>query len=207
MDKLRRALAFALFDTGAIKFGKFKLALHKKNPNAPLSPFYIDLRVLQSFPEVIRGAADALVAKIKEAKLDPDRISGIPEAAIPLASLVMDRTWIPMITLRKSGKTHGISGKIMGMFRKGQVVLPIDDLVTRADTKIETIHALEANGLLVKDLLVLIDREQGGREQLKRAGYNLHAVLGIRELLALYQQRDKISQGLHREALAYLENF
>lgn len=197
-------LAEAIFDAGAIKFGSFKLKLHEKDPEAPLSPLYVDLRILQSFPHIIREIADVFVVKMEEEGLLPDIVSGIPDAAVPIATLVMDRTRIPMITLRKSEKTHGISSKIMGVFESQQEVLLMDDLITKGDSKLEAIRALEELGLIIEDLLVLVDREQGGKEQLAKEGYNLHSIFLITRLLALYQKRGRITPKKCQEVLTYL---
>jgi len=204
MDKTE--LALALFDIGVIEFGAFKLKLHEKNPDAPLSPFYIDLRKLQSFPLVARKVAIALVDKMRELEIKPDRISGIPEAFVPIVALMMDWGNIPMITLRNNKKIHGISQDIMGVFEKGQEVLLVDDTVTNAHTKLEAIQKMEANDLVVNNLLVVVDRQQGGRPELKEKGYELYSLFSIEDLLNLYLQEGRISPEKYNESMAYIIN-
>ncbi len=199
-------IALALFNIGVIEFGAFKLKLHEKNPDAPLSPFYIDLRKLQSFPSVAREIAIALVNEMKELDIKPDRISGIPEAFVPIVALMMDRGNIPMITLRNNKKVHGISQDIMGVFEKGQEVLLVDDTVTNAHTKLEAIQKMEENGLVVNNLLVVVDRQQGGRPELKEKGYELYSLFSIEDLLNLYLQEGRITPEKCAESLAYITN-
>lgn len=198
-------IARKLFEIGAVKFGGFRLKLHQKNPNAPLSPFYIDLRVLQSYPQAIKQVANIFIEQTAKENLRPDLISGIPDTATAIAALIMAKTEIPMITLRQHKKNYGIASTIIGNYQKGQEVLLIDDLVTKADTKLEIITALEKAGLQVKDVLVLIDREQGGKQVLVKKGYNFHAIFGARELFKLYRNVKIISQDKYEEVIHYLD--
>ncbi len=106
------------------------------------------------------------------------RYADIPMAATPLVAILMHQTRVPMITPREA-KTHGLAqGWMNGDFSRGETALVIDNLVTHADSKLEAIRVLEDNGLKVRDVAVLIDREQGEPEQLAAAGYTLHAALG-----------------------------
>ncbi len=133
-----RELVLQLFDIGAIKFGAFKLKLHEKKPDAPLSPLYIDLRILRSFPAVM----DLAIHVYKELihGLNFDLIADVPTAATPIVAILSHELKIGMISPRKDEKEHGIMAKIDGVFQKGNVVLLVDDLVTQADSKLEAIH-------------------------------------------------------------------
>lgn len=200
-----RELALKLFDAGAIKFGAFKLKLHEKQPDAPLSPIYIDLRLTRSVPALLRYIAIALYQKIKTDFISFDKIADIPTAATPIVTTLANSSMLSMIS-PKISKTHGLSGDIDGIFEPGQKVLLIDDLVTTADSKIEVAEIFENNRLIVKDVLVLVDREQGGEQALLQAGYKLHSVFKITDMLKLYLEMDKISQEKYDEAMAYLAN-
>lgn len=207
LTERQKKLALSLFDVGAIQFDfsrGWRLKLHEKHPDAPLSPFYIDLRRLQSKLTVKREAVAALTEQAKGLKYDC--IVGIPLAAVPLASSMADKTGKPQITPRMDKKTHGQTGKIDGVFQKGEVALVIDDLVTRADSKLEVIRVLEDNELVVKDVVVIFDREQKGAEQLAEKGYTLHAALKIRPALKFYARIGKITQEQLDHILEYLED-
>ena len=201
---LLERLALHLFDIGAIKFGAFKLKLHEKYPEAPLSPIYVDLGILRSHPEVMDEAVEAYMQELE--RIDPtvDLIADIPTAATPIVSILMSKTRIPMITPKKL-KTHGIASKIEGKFQAGQRVFLIDDLITKAGSKLEAAETLEDSGLLVENILVLVDREQGGVEILKKHDYNLYAIFKITDLLHLYLEKEKISQEEYNETIAYLK--
>jgi len=198
----QEALALDLFEIKAIKFGAFKLKLHEKVPEAPLSPIYIDLRILRSFPKALRRTVEALKELI--IGLDFDLLADIPTAATPLVAVLSYELEIPMISPRKDEKTHGLSRRIDGVFQQGQTVLLLDDLITKADSKFEAIQSLQENGLRVRDVVVLVDREQGGARQLKEAGYTLHSVFKLGELLHYYFRQGRLEKTRYEEILRYL---
>ncbi len=195
------SLADILYGIGGVKLGAFKLKLHEKNPDAPLSPIYVDLRLLRSYPDKMGKVVE--VFKDMSQGLQFDCYADVPTAATPIVAVLSYVTGIPMITPREA-KTHGAVGNIDGTFQSGQTVLLVDDLVTKADSKLEAIRTLEGNGLEVHDVLVLVDREQGGPEQLKEAGYNLHAAFKLSTLLAWYRDFGKLEPAKYEEVMAYL---
>lgn len=182
-----------LFDMGAIKFGDFKLKLHDLHPKAPLSPIYIDLRVLRRFPKSKKIAIDAYQELIKP--LYFDLLADIPTAATPFVASLSDRLGVGMITPRTDSKGHGSGAKIDGYLTtdKGKTALLIDDLVTKADSKLEAAEILLQEGLKVFDVVVLIDREQGGKEELAEKGLALHSALKLAEMLDYYKRVNKIN--------------
>lgn len=115
----QEAFADSLFEIGAIKFGAFRLKLHERNPEAPLSPYYVDLRVLPRFPEVMIQAARAYGQVARQAG-QYDVVMGIPEAGNSLATAFSLRTGTPQIYLRKEEKIgHGIPGNFMTPINQG----------------------------------------------------------------------------------------
>ena len=204
LTEAKKALALGLFDIGAIRFGQFRLKLHEKNPNAPLSPIYIDLRILRSFPDVMDSAIKVYTELTSGLKFDC--YADVPTAATPIVAILSHNTRIPMISPRKDEKKHGIKRPIDGTFREGQVALLVDDLITLADSKLEAISALEENGLKVHDVVVLVDREQGGVRELKKRGYSCHVAFKLKELLKFYLEMAKITRDQYERTITYLEN-
>lgn len=203
----QKVLALSLFDIGAIKFDfkeGWRLKLHEKHPKAPLSPFYIDLRILQSHLEAKKKAVSALMELSRD--LEFDLLAGIPLAAVALVSTLADKIDTPQITPRMKKKTHGEIRKIDGNYEKGQIVLLIDDLVTKAGSKLEAVKVLESNGLKVKDVAVIFDRQQGGKQELAEKGYSLYSALEVKPILKFYSQEGKVSKGQLDKVLEYLEN-
>jgi orotate phosphoribosyltransferase len=202
------SLAMGLFEAGCVQLGRFKLK------SGLISPIYLDLRLLVSDPAVLWQAAGALaeiVCGLPGPDCQPtrpvltfDRIAAIPYAALPIGvalSLTIDR---PMIYPRKEVKAYGTSRPIEGRFEPGEKVLVLDDLITRGDSKLEAIALLEEAGLVVEDILVIIDRQQGGAATLAEHGYQLHSILTLREMLDILARREAITPGQHAEVLEYL---
>jgi uridine monophosphate synthetase len=202
LTERQRTLADELLKTGAIKFGAFRLKLHEKQPDAPLSPIYVDLRVLQSSPDALDTAVGAMAEMIDSHGLKFSRYAGIPVAATPLVAVLSHMTRIPMITPREV-KTHGSGETINGSFNPGETVIVIDDVVSRGESKLEAIGVLESHGLLVRDVAVLVDREQGGAAQLAAAGYTLHAVLELSRALRYWHDTGALDEATLARVRSY----
>jgi uridine monophosphate synthetase len=202
LTETKTKLALSLFDIGAIKFGAFKLKLHDTKPDAPLSPIYVDLRILRSFPDVMDSAVEVYAEITKGLRFDV--YADVPTAATPIVAVLSHKTRIPMISPRKDDKQHGTKRPIDGSFHQGEVALLIDDLITLASSKLEAISVLEENGLHVHHVVVLIDREQGGVQELKNRGYACHAAFKLRELLDVYLQTGKIGRIEYSRTTSYL---
>jgi uridine monophosphate synthetase len=191
------ALAADLVKSQCVRFGQFKLK------SGAMSPIYIDLRRLVTHPDVLKRVAQAY-AKILEG-LEFDRLVGIPYAALPIATAIALEMNRPLIYPRREAKDYGTQASIEGDFVPGETVVVIDDLATTGETKIETIERLQAAGLKVKDIVVLIDREQGAGAYLKARGYDYYAVAGLRGLLGQWQASEAISAAQVAEVEAFLQ--
>jgi uridine monophosphate synthetase len=190
------ALAQDLVSSQCVRFGQFTLKSGK------LSPIYLDLRRLVTHPIILRRVAQAY-AKILNG-LTFDRIVGIPYAALPIATAIALEMNRPLIYPRREAKDYGTRASIEGDFNAGETVVVIDDLATTGETKIEIIERLEAAGLKVIDIVVLIDREQGAQAYLKERGYNYYAVTGLRNLLNEWKMNGTISDAQFEEVEAFL---
>lgn len=163
---------------GALKFGAFKLTSGK------ISPYYIDLRIIPSFPDAFQRVCNLQAAFIKEeiGVKSFDRIAGIPIAGIPFASLIAYKLKKPFLYIRKGVRLHGRKKRIEGILTPGDHVLLIDDLITTGLSLIEAKKVIEAEGGVTTDAVVLLDREEKGREKLDKNGIKLHALLKISEI-------------------------
>jgi uridine monophosphate synthetase len=178
-------LADGLLATGCIKFGQFTLKSGK------ISPIYIDLRQLISFPGLLDQVARAYIPILNE--LSFDRLAGLPYSALPIATAIcMEAGW-PFIYPRKEAKSYGTKAEIEGIFQPGEHVAIIDDLATTGSSKFEAIEKLASVGLEIVDVVVLIDRQSGAKETINNAGYQLHSVTNLSDLLDYYEATGKVS--------------
>ena len=180
------ALADGLLEAGCIKFGEFTLKSGLK------SPIYIDLRQIITYPKLLAQIGEAYLPLIRELKFD--RLAGLPYAAIPIATAISLAGNYPMIYPRKEVKTYGTKAEIEGEFHAGETALVIDDLATTGGSKFEAIEKLTGAGLMVKDVVVLVDRQSGAKESLEQAGFHLHAVLTISEMLDHWEKTGKVEK-------------
>jgi uridine monophosphate synthetase len=191
-------IADGLLDAGCVKFGEFTLKSGLK------SPIYIDLRLIISHPKLLEQVGAAYLPILKN--LEFQRIAGLPYAAIPIATAISLLGGYPMIYPRKEIKGYGTKAEIEGVYHAGEIVVVIDDLATTGLSKFEAIARLTDAALIVRDVVVLIDRQSGAREALEQAGLRMHAVLTITGLLDHWEKTGRISRENVTQTRRFLEN-
>lgn len=192
-----KPLIFSLHSIGAIRFGNFTLK------NGEKSKIYIDLRQIISYPDVLRAVAETIWQQINGYPLDV--ICGVPYTALPIATCIALQQNLPMVMRRKEKKDYGTRQIIEGAFETGQKCVIIEDIITTGSSIIETADDLEVAGLKIRDVAVLIDREQGGAANLKHKHYALHAAFTLKDILQTLihsdelksEERDIVSNLIH----------
>ena len=221
MTSIEECLARKFFELGAIKIDiirGFKLKLHEENPDAPLSPLFFNLRA-NNHPK--QGPLDAeVITKIgwglynmAATQLRYDCVCGVPLAGEPFARAFANASapWRRplVIKLKKEVLPNGerrVTGPWTGtdnIFSDANTLL-IDDLITGAHSKLEAIRALELAGAKVRDVLVIVDREQGGSKQLEEAGFNVYSMFTISQLVEFYFKEGMISENQHGAIQYYI---
>jgi uridine monophosphate synthetase len=189
-------IAQALDGLGAVKFGSFTLK------SGATSPVYIDLRMLAGDPVLLGQVARAYGALLEG--LSFDRLAAIPLAGLPIGTAVALATDRPMVYPRPTVKQHGTGQSVEGPFQAGETVVVIDDLISSGLSKREAIAPLEAAGLKVRDVVVLIDREGGGAADLAAAGYRLHAVLTLTQIVDHLHAAGRLDDAMRRTVLDFV---
>jgi uridine monophosphate synthetase len=190
-------LADGLLEKGCVKFGEFTLK------SGLISPIYIDLRQLISHPSLLAQVAEAYLPILE--KLHFARLAALPYAAIPIATAISLKAGYPMIYPRKEAKTYGTKAEIEGEYQPGETVVVIDDLATTGGSKFEAIEKLTSAGLEVHDVVVLVDRQSGAKEALAEAGFSLHGVLTISDLLDHWESAGKVAPDKISATRAFLQ--
>jgi len=186
MEKEIKEIVLELFAIDAIRFGEFTLK------SGLSSPIYIDMRLIISYPKLLKNISRALWSLA--ARLNFDHICGVPYTALPVATAISLEHDIPMLLRRKEVKEYGTKKSIEGVFKLKERCLIIEDVVTSGSSILETASALEKEGIVVEDALVILSREQGGREKLKERGIFLHPLLTIFDLLKLLFHEKRITE-------------
>ncbi|MDP2949133.1 MAG: phosphoribosyltransferase family protein [Chloroflexota bacterium] len=199
-------LAKALWDLGAIQFGDFTLGrttLH--------SPIYINLRLLVSKPRALRRAASLMhhevrtLQSMRHPHVAPfDRVAGIPFGGLHLATAFSLMSNVPMVYVHPSKDREAAKPFVEGIHQRGETVLLLDDLVTGGGNVIETAAFLGMAGLKVKDVVVLLDRQEGAKQRLKANGYNLISILELETMLNYLMASGKIEEDWYRKSINYV---
>lgn len=217
-----RELALALFDAGAFldkrrsPEGKgFRLKLHEKDPNAPLSPFYLNLRTADNpkpgplTAELVGRIGSAMYLLVEEKGVPYHAIAGIPRAGEPFANAFLAAIQGEPVPLHRFEKVEEGGMRRIGALtppplRKGNRLLLIDDLVTGADTKLEAVGSAQEAGFVVHNIAVLLDRQQGGSADLLQRGIHVWAAFTIGDLLWTYVEEQRIAHADYVECANYL---
>ena len=145
-----------------------------------------------------------LVEAVKEV-VQPDVVAGAETAGIPLSTAISLKTKIPMIYVRKRPKSYGRKEQIEGVLKKDDKVILIDDMATNAFSKLTFIEGIKNSGGVVQDVLIVLDREQGGVENLAKENVKLHSLITLKELLDYMKDNSLIEEEKYNEVLDYLE--
>lgn len=173
----KEELCDVLLRTGSLKFGTFKLA------SGILSPYYVDLRIIPSDPEAFRRVINYYLALVEPNMVKRvQRLAGIPTAGIAYAAVLAFKLSKPFLYVRKEAKEHGRERRIEGLLQPGDKVLVLDDVVTTGKNIIEAAEAIRAEGGVVEDAVVLLDRQQGGAVNLRKIGVKLHAFTTMKQI-------------------------
>ena len=193
----KKELALKLFDLGVLQFGEFTLKSGLR------SPFYLDFRRIVAYPEVLKAISEQLWDLV--ADLEFDHLCGVPYAALSLSSTMAVLHSKSMLVKRKEQKKHGTKRLVEGIYQQGDHCVVIDDVISSGISMIETLEALEGEGLKITHVLSIVDRMQGGALMLEDYGYQVHNVYTIREVLEYLKEGGKVTKRQYADTLVFIE--
>ena len=190
-----QSLIQELIKIKAFQIGRFQLK------SGLISPFYLDLRLIISYPKLLKTIASLLLKKMEDYSFD--LLCGVPYAALPIATAMSLEQELPMIIKRKKLKNYGTKKEIEGHFEQGMNCIVIEDLITSGDSLIDTITSLRSHGLNIHRVAFILDREQGGINKLIANKVEPYSLLTLSQLLT-----EALSLGyLNKKQLENIQNF
>ncbi len=194
-------VAKALHESGCLKFGAFTIK------SGASSPYYIDLARLLSKPKELCQIAEIAAEHIKQIMLSDriDKLASIELKGALILPSIACAVALPCSIVRKEKKDYGVMDRVAGAeVARGDNILFFDDVVSEGLSKLEAIKPLEELGANVKHIVVVVDREQGGKENLEPLGYEVHSLSRISEIVYALKKSKKISEGQAEDVFNYI---
>jgi orotate phosphoribosyltransferase len=204
MSTVTDKIAEALYLSGCLKFGNFKIK------SGTVSPYYIDLARVLAVPKQLDIIAELATEKIRQIATSEhiDKLASIELKGALIAPSIAVKLNLPCIIVRKEEKAYGVTGRTAGAdITPGDSVLFFDDVISEGLSKIEGIKPLVALGASVKHMLVVVNREHGGKENLENLGYQIHALAKITDIVTSLVKHEHISNEQASNVLDYVKNF
>lgn len=162
----------------SVLYGDFTLSSGEE------SSYYIDKYMFETNPKALDIVGEHISDKIKD--LDTKKIGGVALGGVPLAAIASVKSGVPYIIIRKKEKEYGTSNTIEGSLNKGEKIVIVEDIITTGNSSIEAINQIRNQGGIVEDIIVVVDRQQGGKENLEKNGVNVHSLVLAEEILEKY---------------------
>ena len=198
-------LADTLWKLGAVQFGSFTLGRTTVD-----SPVYVNLRLLIGHPTSLWRVANFIWDELQalQSMLHPpvqpfDLVASVPFGGLHIATAFSLTAKIPMIYLHP--RPDDLGKDVEGIYHPNQRALIMDDLLAGGGSILETALHLGEAGLIVRDAVVLLDRQQGGRERLRRQGINLVSILTLEVLMNYLMSSGKISEDSYRRTMEFMQ--
>ena len=204
MSTMTDKVANALYLSGCLKFGIFKIK------SGATSPYYIDMARVLAAPAQLCVLAEAAAQKIKEISIiyHIDKLASIELKGALIVPSIACKLDLPCVIVRKEDKSYGVTGRTAGAdVTKGDNLLFFDDVISEGLSKVEGIKPLQELGGNVKHLLVVVNREHGGKEKLEQLGYVVHALAKISDIIPSLLKNGHVSREQADDVLDYVKQF
>jgi len=167
-------LIAALRESDSVQFGEFELS------HGGTSEYYVDKYLFETDPKCLRLVAEAFAERVDE----DEKLAGVALGGVPLAAATCVVGGNPYVIARKKTKDYGTAKRIEGRLAEGEAVTIVEDIATTGQSAVDAVEALRDAGAEVNRALIVVDREEGGRENLADVGVELESLVTASELLA-----------------------
>lgn len=198
-ENLAKKASIELYEVEGIKFGDFTLTSGRK------SPYYIDLRIVPSYPDLFNNFTELASIILKEEIKCVDRLAGVPTGGLPLAALVTYKNKHPMFYTRKKERSHGREKYVEGVLKEGDDVVVLDDIATTGGSIKDAADIIREEKANVEHAIVMVDREEGAVENLRDGEIELHSCLKVSEIIEHLNEDSQISEKEYSTILEYLD--
>ncbi|HUH14350.1 MAG TPA: orotate phosphoribosyltransferase [Gaiellaceae bacterium] len=147
------------------------------------SSYYLDKYRFETLPELLGPIGKRLAAAVREHEPGAARLAGPALGAVALAASASLASGLPFVIVRESAKEYGTANRLEGVFAEGDLVCLIEDVVTSGGALAEAVSALREAGLVVRNAVCVVDREEGGADALARIGVRLRSLYRAGELV------------------------
>jgi orotate phosphoribosyltransferase len=190
-----KEFATFLFEKKVIRFGDFTLASGKK------SPYYIDLRLIPSFPheyrKMIKGLQNLIADDIGFENFHS--LVSVPTGGLIVAASLATEIVKPLIYVRKQAKEHGTGKAVEGVTCQDMKLLMIEDVVTSGGSVINAIKSIREEKMVVTDAYAIVDRMEGATQALQAEGVKLHSLLTINDITQILFEQKLITEDLLKQ--------
>lgn len=191
MDFVKEFSTF-LFENKIIQFGDFTLASGKK------SPYYVDLRLVPSYPHQFRKMVKQLQKEIieKVGLENFDSFVSVPTGGLIIASALAIETVKPLIYVRSKPKDYGTTKSVEGKIHEGLKVVMIDDVATTGGSVVNAIKSLKEAKIKIKDAFVIVNRMEGADKALEEQGVRLHSILDVLQITKVLNENNLVDDSI-----------
>lgn len=135
-----------------------------------------------------------------------EHLCGVPYTALPIATLLSVKAKTSMLMRRKEAKSYGTKKVIEGHYKQGDSCLIIEDVVTSGSSVLETVNDLRKEGLKAEKAIIILDREQGGKQNLSTNNVQMKSLFTMTELINILVKNSKITEQMGKDVKDYLSN-
>jgi orotate phosphoribosyltransferase len=146
------------------------------------SPYYLDKYRFETRPDLLAALGDRIAQAVAEFEPEATRLAGPELGAVALAAAGSLASGLPFLIVRKATKDYGTSNRLEGAYEEGECVCLVEDIVTSGGALAEAVQALRDEGLVVRNAVCVVDREEGGSHALARLGVRLRPLFHASDL-------------------------